>query len=613
MSKSDFTYEEEQAIEQEFQNLLYDYAHTVHRQKVEIITKAYLFAKQAHKGVRRRSGEPYIMHPLAVARIVVRDIGLGSTSICAALLHDVVEDTDYTVEDIAHQFNEKIAHIVDGLTKISGGVFGGQAEKQAENFRKLLLTMSSDIRVVLIKLADRLHNMRTLSAQPIEKQHKIAGETQYIYAPLAHRLGLFSVKSELEDLSFKYAYPDEYKKIAQRLATMKEMQMEDYQTFMSPISEKLHSLGYVFSSSARIKSVYSIWRKMNEKHVSFDDIYDLMAVRIVFKPDDQSSEKDQCWGIYTAVTDVYRPHPERIRDWISTPKANGYEALHVTVMGHKGQWVEVQIRSERMDEIAEHGLAAHWKYKSGEQEEASELDKWLQDIKEILEHPDTDAMAFLDNFKLNLFAHEVFVFTPKGEVKTLPQNATILDFAYMVHSDLGEHCIGAKVNHKMMPISYVLQSGDQVEIVTAESQRPQREWLGIVTTAKAQTAVKRYLRDQEAPEGKQENIVAYPATFELHGIDKVGIIVKILNVISDKLNLNIRDMHVTAAGDDQFDCKIQVLVYDELQCEKICGTLRKIPEVTDITCLIAKRAIEELPKSEVKEQKKSGWRRVLRI
>ena len=563
--------------------------------------------------MRRRSGEPYIMHPLAVARIVVRDIGLGSTSICAALLHDVVEDTEYTVEDIAHQFNEKIAHIVDGLTKISGGVFGGQAEKQAENFRKLLLTMSSDIRVVLIKLADRLHNMRTLSAQPIEKQHKIAGETQYIYAPLAHRLGLFSVKSELEDLSFKYAHPDEYQEIAQRLATMKEKQMEDYQTFMSPISEKLHSLGYVFSSSARIKSVYSIWRKMNEKHVSFDDIYDLMAVRIVFKPDDQSSEKDQCWGIYTAVTDVYRPHPERIRDWISTPKANGYEALHVTVMGHKGQWVEVQIRSERMDEIAEHGLAAHWKYKSGEQEEASELDKWLQDIKEILEHPDTDAMAFLDNFKLNLFAHEVFVFTPKGEVKTLPQNATILDFAYMVHSDLGEHCIGAKVNHKMMPISYVLQSGDQVEIVTAESQRPQREWLGIVTTAKAQTAVKRYLRDQEAPEGKQENIVAYPATFELHGIDKVGIIVKILNVISDRLNLNIRDMHVTAAGDDQFDCKIQVLVYDELQCEKICGTLRKIPEVTDITCLIAKRAIEELPKSEVKEQKKSGWRRVLRI
>ena len=369
MVESDFTQEEEQRMEQEFQALLDDYAHTTHRQKVELITRAYHFAKQAHTGVRRLSGEPYIMHPLAVARIVVKEIGLGSTSICAALLHDVVEDTEYTVEDIEHQFGPKIASIVDGLTKISGGVFGDQAKKQAENVRKLLLTMSDDIRVMLIKLADRLHNMRTLSAQPIEKQHKIAAETQYIYAPMAHRLGLFPIKTELEDLSFKYEHPDLYAEIESKLEANADARMDSFKEFAAPIREKLTQMGYEFQLTARIKSVYSIYKKMVSKGVPFEQVYDLLAARIVFKPNTSFSEKDQCWMIYSAITEIYRPHPERIRDWISTPKANGYEALHVTVMGQHGQWVEVQIRSERMHELAEHGLAAHWRYKSGDDSE----------------------------------------------------------------------------------------------------------------------------------------------------------------------------------------------------------------------------------------------------
>lgn len=579
MTKSEFTYEEEQAIEQEFQALLYDYAHTSHRQKVDIITRAFMFAKQAHQGVRRLSGEPYIMHPLAVSRIVVREIGLGSTSICAALLHDVVEDTDYTVEDIERQFSPKIAQIVDGLTKISGGVFANQAEKQAENFRKLLLTMSDDIRVVLIKLADRLHNMRTLSAQPAEKQRKIAGETQFIYAPLAHRLGFFSIKTELENLSFRYEHPDIYADLSQRLASKREAQMEDYQTFIQPIRNRLEEMGIQFTLSARIKTVYSIYKKMQTKHIDFDDIYDLLAVRIVFKPTDDSLEKDQCWAIYGAITEFYRPHPERIRDWISSPKANGYEALHLTVMGHQGQWVEVQIRTQRMDEIAEHGLAAHWKYKTGDKDE-SQLDKWLQDIKEVLENPDPDAMKFLDNFKLNLFANEIFVFTPKGEVKILPQGSSILDFAYMVHSQLGEHCIGAKVNHKMMPISYLIQSGDQVEILTANSQQPQREWLNLVTSAKAQKAIRSYFRNK-AEEGEVQNIEPYMATIEMSGIDTIGIVVRILTIISEQLHLNMHDMHVTAEK-DTFICRLEIFVFDEPQVEHICSELRKIPELTDV-------------------------------
>ena len=496
MEKSAFTAEEEQMIQSEFQALLDDYAHTPHRQKVELITHAFNFAHKAHYGVRRLSGEPYIMHPLAVARICVREIGLGSTSICAALMHDVVEDTDYTVEDLAGLFGDKIAQIVSGLTKISGGVFGSQASEQAENFRKLLLTISDDIRVVLIKIADRLHNMRTLGAQPKDKQYKIAGETQYIYAPLAHRLGLFPIKTELEDLSFKYEHPEQWQDIHDKLEAVKSIQMENYEKFAVPIRERLTAMGYNFTLKARIKTVYSIWKKMVSKQCAFEDVYDLLAVRIIFTPHDNMSEKDQCWMIYSAITEMYRPHPERIRDWISTPKANGYEALHVTVMGTNGEWIEVQIRTDRMHEVAERGLAAHWKYKTGEKDN-SELDNWLREIKEILAHPNKDAMEFLGTFKLNLFAQEVFVFTPKGEIKTMPMGSTALDFAFMLHSELGEHCIGAKVNHSLVPLSYQLKGGDQIEIITSNSQHPMPEWLDMVTTAKAKNSLNQYFRREE--------------------------------------------------------------------------------------------------------------------
>lgn len=488
---------DQEMIQQEFEALLEDYRQTPHRQKVELITSAFEFAKQAHSGIRRRSGEPYIMHPLAVARIVVREIGLGSTSICAALLHDVVEDTDYTVEDIETRFGPKIASIVDGLTKISGGVFGQQASLQAENFRKLLLTMSEDVRVVLIKIADRLHNMRTLQAQPLEKQYKIAGETQYIYAPLAHRLGLFPIKTELEDLSFKYEHPDTYQELQKKLEAIKGSQLEAFEQFAEPIREKLEMMGYEFTLQARIKSIYSIWKKMTAKHVPFEEVYDLLAVRIIFDAKLDMSEKDQCWMIYSALTEMYKPHPERIRDWISTPKANGYEALHVTVMGKDGQWVEVQIRTRRMHEIAEKGLAAHWKYKTGmAMEDETELDKWLRTIRDLLQNPSPNAVDFLSTFKLNLFAEEVFVFTPQGDIKTLPQNATVLDFAYLLHSELGDHCIGAKVNHKLQPLSYQLKGGDQVEVLTSHTQHPTMQWLDWAVTAKAQDRVKKYLRKQ---------------------------------------------------------------------------------------------------------------------
>ena len=578
MKKSEFTSQEEEMIQQQFQQLLLDYANTSHRQKVEIITHAFEFAKAAHNGVRRLSGEPYIMHPLAVARIVVKEIGLGSTSICAALLHDVVEDTDYTVEDIAGQFGDKIASIVDGLTKISGGVFADQAEKQAENFRKLLLTMSDDIRVVLIKLADRLHNMRTLAAQPVEKQKKIAEETQYIYAPLAHRLGLFPIKTELEDLSFRYEHPDWYNQLAAKIEKGKSGRISTFETFVEPIRFKLQSMGYQFDITARIKSVYSCWKKMQAKQINFEDIYDLLAVRIVFQPNEAMSEKDQCWMIYSAITEVYVPHPERIRDWISMPKANGYEALHVTVMGPDGRWVEVQIRTKRMHEIAERGLAAHWKYKSGVLEE-SEMDKWLRELKDVLANPEPDAMAFLDTFKLNLFAHEVWVFTPKGEIKTLPQHSTVLDFAYMLHTELGEHCIGAKVNHKMVGLGYLLQSGDQVEVLTLNSQQPQPEWQEIAVTAKAQNSLRRYFA--RGSNNAHENCEAKTVTLEIRGIDRLGIVVRILTIISDQMHLNMHDMHVIAE-DERFVCTLEVIVYDEHTIEAVRAKIQSIHEIETI-------------------------------
>ena len=519
---------DDELIQQEFDALLLDYSKTSHRQKIEIITKAFNFAKAAHKGIKRRSGEPYIMHPLAVARIVVKEIGLGSTSICSALLHDVVEDTDYTVEDISNLFGEKIAQIVDGLTKISGGVFAERASEQAENFRKLLLTMSDDIRVILIKIADRLHNMRTLGSMPNAKQYKIAGETQYIYAPLAFRLGLFQIKTELENLSFKFEHPETYQHIESLLAVDEVARNIFYKDFSQPIFKRLTDMGYQFTLKARVKSIYSISRKMSTRNIPFEEVYDILALRIVFKPREDMNEKDQCWMLYSALTALYKPHPERIRDWVSTPKANGYEALHVTVMGQGGKWVEVQIRSERMNDIAEKGLAAHWKYKGGLVDE-SELDKWLKTIKELLEHPEPNALDFMDSFKLNLFASEIFVFTPAGEIRTIAQGATALDFAFLLHSDLGNHCIGAKVNHKLVPLSYTLNSGDQVEILTTKKQTPQPEWIDYVTTARAKDKLRSLFKKVEKAHIASGQKLIENALNDLHLDNGNENIVRILN------------------------------------------------------------------------------------
>ena len=491
--------EEEKMIQDAFDELLAGYLNSNHRKKVEIIERAFNFAKEAHKGVRRRSGEPYIMHPIAVARIASREIGLGSTSICAALLHDVVEDTDYTVEDIEQHFGPKIAQLVDGLTKISGGIFGDKASVQAENFRKLLLTMSEDIRVVLIKMADRLHNMRTLGSMAPNKRYKIAGETLYIYAPLAHRLGLFAIKTELEDLSFKHEHPDIYREIEAKIQQSEARRSAVYSDFSEPIKQKLNELGIEYDAKARLKSIYSIYRKMETKHLPFEEVYDLYAMRIIFKCDDQSKEKAICWSIYSAITDLYQLHPARTRDWIVTPKANGYQALHLTVMGPDGNWIEVQIRSQRMDEIAEKGFAAHWRYKIGEGDEESELNAWLRTIKDILENPEPSAIDFLDTLKLNLFASEIVVFTPKGELVTLPAGASVLDLAFELHTELGMHCIAGKVNHKLVPLSHRLQSGDQVEVLTSQSQTPKPEWVNFLTTAKARTRLRALMRKEMHP------------------------------------------------------------------------------------------------------------------
>ena len=488
---------DEEMINQAFQELLNDYLHTKHRKRVEIITKAFNFANQAHKGIKRRSGEPYIMHPIAFAQIVCNEIGLGSTSICAALLHDVVEDTDYTVEDIENIFGPKIAQIVDGLTKISGGIFGDRASAQAENFKKLLLTMSNDIRVILIKIADRLHNMRTLGSMLPNKQYKIAGETLYIYAPLANRLGLYKIKTELENLSFKYEHPEEYAEIEEKLNATAAERDKVFNDFTAPIRTQLDKMGLKYRILARVKSIYSIWNKMQTKHVPFEEIYDLLAVRIIFEPRNVEEELNDCFDIYVSISKIYKPHPDRLRDWVSHPKANGYQALHVTLMGNNGQWIEVQIRSERMNDVAEQGFAAHWKYKEGGgSEDEGELEKWLKTIKEILDDPQPDAIDFLDTIKLNLFASEIFVFTPKGELKTMPQNSTALDFAFSLHTDIGSHCIGAKVNHKLVPLSHKLQSGDQVEILTSKSQRVQPQWEVFATTARARAKIAAILRKE---------------------------------------------------------------------------------------------------------------------
>lgn len=502
---------DDKLIEGAFKQVLDIYLASRHRRKVDIITKAFNFARQAHKGVRRLSGEPYIMHPIAVARIAAEEMGLGSTSICAALLHDVVEDTDYTVEDIENIFGPKIAQIVDGLTKISGGIFGDKASAQAENFKKLLLMMSDDIRVILIKICDRLHNMRTLESQPANKQYKIAGETLYIYAPLANRLGLNKIKTELEDLSFRYEHPEEYQYIKTRLADTQAQRDLIFASFTKPIREALDRMGIQYEIKARVKSPYSIWNKMQNKHVTFDEIYDILAVRIIYTPKLRSEEINECFRIYVAINQIYKSHPDRLRDWVNHPKANGYQALHVTLMSNQGKWIEVQIRSDHMDEVAEQGFAAHWKYKDGEVAELNddtELNNWLSTIKEILDDPQPDAMDFLDTVKLNLFASEIFVFTPKGEIKTMPAGCTALDFAFQIHTFLGSHCIGAKVNHKLVPLSHRLQSGDQVEILSSKSQHVQQSWINFVSTAKAKGKILAILRrDNRETQKKGEQIL----------------------------------------------------------------------------------------------------------
>ncbi|MBD5356292.1 MAG: bifunctional (p)ppGpp synthetase/guanosine-3',5'-bis(diphosphate) 3'-pyrophosphohydrolase [Bacteroides sp.] len=486
--------DEDRMVEAAYQDVLQSYLASNHRKKVEIIERAYRFAKEAHKGVRRRSGEPYILHPIAVAKIVISELGLGSTSICAAFLHDVIEDTEYTREDIENNFGKKIADIVDGLTKISGGIFGDKASLQAENFRKLLLSMSTDIRVVLIKMADRLHNMRTLGSMRPEKQYKIAGETLYVYAPLAHRLGLFKIKQELEDLAFKYEHPQKYIDIKEKLSESADHREEMVEKFVKPVREKLDAAGFKYEIKARVKSAYSIFKKMETKKIPFEEIYDVYAVRVIFDNDDDSQEKIRCWQIYTFFTDGHRVHPDRLRDWTSIPKANGYRALHLTAMGPEGKWIEVQIRSRKMDEIAELGYAAHWKYKTGVHEDETELDSWMNTIKDILANPEPNAIDFLDTIKLNLFSSEIYVFTPKGDLITLPSGSTVLDLAFAIHSEVGTHCIAGKINHKLVPLSHRLESGDQVEVITSNTQKPQNEWLDYCHSARARNRLRAILK-----------------------------------------------------------------------------------------------------------------------
>ena len=483
---------EQAEIQRQFDELLQTCVFCKTDADKELITKAFHFASEAHQGMRRKSGEPYIVHPIAVAKIVNQEIGLGVKSIISALLHDVVEDTDYSIEDIQINFGPKVASIIDGLTKISG-VFDNKSSLQAENFRKMLLTLSEDVRVILIKLADRLHNMRTLDSLPRHKQIKIAGETIYLFAPLAHRLGLYAIKTELEDLSLKYRYPKIYDEIVAKIRDNEEKRINLINKFSLPIMDKLVKNDIKFQISGRPKSIYSVWNKMQQKNVEFEEIFDLLAIRIVFEPNITIPEKTQCWNIYSLITDIYPPRPDRIRDWVSTPKANGYEALHATVMGPYGKWIEVQIRSKRMDEIAERGFAAHWKYKEPGADDR-ELDKWLKKIRELLENPTTDALEFLDDFKMNLFSSEIFVFTPKGQIKTLPAGATALDFAYEIHTKIGNKAIGAKINHHLVALNHQLQSGDQVEIITSENQKVQRELLDYAITVKAKSAIKTALK-----------------------------------------------------------------------------------------------------------------------
>src|SRR5690242_17884041 len=490
----------------------------------ELVRRAFEISAEAHKTMRRKSGEPYILHPLAVAMICVEEIGLGVRSTICALLHDTVEDTDISLDDVQREFGSEIAKIVDGLTKISN-VLDTNTTKQAENFKKILLTLTDDPRVILIKLADRLHNMRTLDSMKRENQLKVSSETVYVYAPLAHRMGLYNIKTELEDLAMKYMEPDSYKYIAQKLDNTKRERTRYINEFIKPIKEQLQHAHFNFEIYGRPKSIHSIWNKMKKKGVSFDEVYDLFAVRIILNSPPEK-EKEDCWKVYSLITDEYIPSPERLRDWLSNPKSNGYEALHTTVMGLEGRWVEVQIRTKRMNEIAEKGLAAHWKYKEGAADE-SRFDKWFQQIREVISSQDTDSIDFLQDFKTSFLAEEIYVYTPKGDIKMLPVGSTALDFAFAIHSAIGVKTIGAKVNHKLVPISHKLHSGDQVEIITSSKQKASEDWLGFVVTSKAKGRIRDSLKEEKrkvAEEGKytvQRKLEGAGANFSQHNIDEL--------------------------------------------------------------------------------------------
>lgn len=491
-------------IVKRYKTLLRSCNSDITREDKKLIRKAFNLAVEAHKDVRRKSGEPYIYHPIAVAQIVAKDIGLGATAISCALLHDVVEDTDYTLDDMEKMFNPKIRQIIDGLTKITD-LAEQDVSIQAENFRKMLLTLSDDVRVILIKLADRLHNMQTLDSMARHKQQKIGSETLYIYAPLAHRLGLYSIKTELEDLGLKYTEPDIYRETARQLNETKKARVQYIQRFTKPLKNTLKSHGLTCSIKGRPKSIFSICKKIKSQGVTFDEVYDKFAIRIVIESSIEN-EKSDCWKAYSLITDNYRPNTDRLRDWISTPKANGYESLHTTVMGPSGKWVEVQIRTKRMDEVAEKGYAAHWKYKQDGVSKEGNLEDWVNQIRELLENPESNAVEFLEEFKLNLFSKEIFVFTPNGDLRTLPKGASVLDFAFDIHSQLGATCLGCKVNGKLVPLSHKLKSGDQVEVISSKNQKPKKAWLNFVLTAKAKNKIKGSLKDAKktiAEEGKE--------------------------------------------------------------------------------------------------------------
>jgi len=552
---------------------------TLQKGDKRMIRKAFDMALESHKDMRRKSGEPYIYHPIAVAQIAADEIGLGTTSIVCALLHDVVEDTNMTLDDIEREFGKKVAMIIDGLTKISG-VFDTNSSLQAENFRKMLLTLADDVRVILIKLADRLHNMRTMEFMPRDKQLKLSSETVYLYAPLAHRLGLYAIKSELEDLSMKYMERETYQFIKNKLNEKKAEREKFIRDFIEPVKKVLLGQGLDADLFGRPKSIHSIWNKMKKKAIPFEEVYDLFAIRVILDSTPEH-EKADCWKAYSIVTDLYRPNPDRLRDWISSPKANGYESLHTTVMGPRGQWVEVQIRTKRMNEIAEKGFAAHWKYKEASSD--SGLDLWVQKVRDMLKNPELNALDFLDDFKMNLFSDEIFIFTPKGALIQLPLNATALDFAFEIHTDVGASCIGAKVNHKLVPLSHKLQNGDQVEIITSSKQTPKEDWLSIVVTAKAKAKIKSALKEEKrkvAEDGKEileRKMKSLKITYNSENIHKLSYYFKLPSTQDLFFNvakgiLDMKDLKEYQASEKVIENKPQ----DRIETEQVQSLMRSL-------------------------------------